>query len=93
MENAQSEAFEHTKTNIMISTEVPTSPDGTPTPAMLGKLDALRLMLNRAEDLRMECYRELGNALPACDFAHVITAPLVAIERLRALHQACMEGQ
>ncbi len=73
--------------------EAPTAADGTATPQMLGKLDALRIMLNNAEDLRWQCYSELMEKLPLRDFAEAVTVPLIAIERLRALHEACMQGR
>lgn len=93
MEEAQTSGFEHTKQQIIMTLEAPTGADGTATPQMLGKLDALRIMLSRAEDLRRDCYYEIQSALPLRDFAEAITVPLIAIERLRALHEACMQGR
>lgn len=93
MEEAQSSGFESTKQQILTTLEAATGPDGTATPQMLGKLDALRIMLDRAEDLRWDCFKELSSVLPIREFAEAITTPLIAIERLRALHEACMSGR
>lgn len=92
MEEAQSSGFESTKNQILNTLDAPTGPDGSATPQMLGMLDAMRLMLDRAEELRWECFKELSNTLPMHEFAEAITTPLIAIERLRALHEACMQG-
>lgn len=93
VEEAQTSGFESTKAQILTTLEAPSGPDGAPTPQMLGKLDAMRIMIDRAEDLRWDCYTELSSALPIREFAEAITTPLIAIERLRALHEACMKGQ
>lgn len=93
MEESLNSGYESAKEQLLNTLDAPTGPDGSATQQTLGKLDVMRIMLDRAEDLRWDCFRELSGALAVREFAEAITTPLTALDRLRALHEACMTGQ
>lgn len=69
--------------------------DGSPcaalNPRMLGKLDAMRMMLQRAEAFRGEYHLRLRNVLPSRSFAWALTVPMLLKQRLQRLRAVSAE--
>lgn len=64
-----------------------------PSPRLLGKMDAMRMLLQRAEGSRTNYHQQLQECLSCRQFAMALVVPATVVAQLRRLRSACSEGR